>query len=348
MKEKLIIKNFGSVKDAEIELKKVNIFIGPQGSGKSTVAKVISAVMSDAKNRESGSANTQLKEKLIEDLNLSNCFEQNTSIILKSIAGDESLIDKEENVFVVAEPSTAYYSVSNAMYMPAERTVIPLIANASFFFIREQTPIPKYVTDFGLLFQNARAEIKSQKFSFLDDITYHYRDGRDLVELKNGKVITLSESSNGMQTTIPLLLALSWLTSKIKKRAGTKNIYLSIEEPELSLFPSTQNELLKFIFEKIASLDYHLTITTHSPYTLTAINNLIYAYQVGNAHAEIKDIVPKELWLDPDDVGAWFVENGTVRSIMDSDTKQIKAEEIDKISEVLNEEYDRIMDVKFK
>lgn len=348
MKEKLIIKKFGPVRDAEIDLKKVNIFIGPQGSGKSTIAKVISAVMSDAQNRESGSANTQLKEKLKEDLNLSNCFEQNTSIILKSIKGDESLIDQEESVLVVAESAAKYYSVSNAMYMPAERTIIPLIANASFFFIREQTPIPKYVTDFGLLFQNARTEIKSQKFSFLDDITYHYRDGRDLVELKNGKIITLSESSNGMQTTIPLLLALSWLTSKINKRSGNRNIYLSIEEPELSLFPSTQNELLKFIFEKIAPLDYNLTITTHSPYTLTAINNLIYAYQVGNAHAEINDIVPKELWLNPDDVGAWFVENGTVRSIMDSDTKQIKAEEIDKISEVLNEEYDRIMDVKFK
>ncbi len=348
MTEKLIIKNFGPVKDAEIDLKKVNIFIGPQGSGKSTIAKVISAVMSDAQNRESGSASTQLREKLIEDLNLSNCFEESTSIILKSIKGDKSLLGQEESVFVVAEPRVAYYTVSSAMYMPAERTVIPLISNASFFFIREQTPIPKYVTDFGLLFQNARAEIKSQKFNFLDEVTYHYRDGRDLIELKNGKTITLTESSNGMQTTIPLLLALSFLTTKINKRTGDKNIYLSIEEPELSLFPSTQNELLKFIFEKIAALDYNLTITTHSPYTLTAINNLIYAYQVGNAHAEIKDIVPKELWLDPDDVGAWFVENGTVRSIMDGDTKQIKAEEIDKISEVLNEEYDRIMDVKFK
>jgi predicted ATPase len=348
MKEKLVIKNFGPIRDAEIELKKVNLFIGPQGSGKSTIAKVISAVMSDVKNRESGSTDTDLKTKLMEDLNLSSCFEQHTSIVIKSVKGDESLIDVAENVFVVAEPAVVYNRVSNSMYIPAERTLIPLINEASFFFMRENTPIPKYVSDFGLLFQKARAEIKSQKFNFLGEITYHYRDGLDTIELKNGKVIRLSESSNGIQTTVPLLIALSWLTSKVHNRSGDKNIYVSIEEPELSLFPITQNDLLKFIFERIASLDYHLTITTHSPYTLTAINNLLYAYQVGAQNEEVKDIVPQELWLNPTDVGAWYVENGTARSIIDQETNLIKAEKIDGISEVLNAEYDKIMDVKFK
>lgn len=349
MKDKLIIKNFGPVKEAEIELKKVNIFIGPQGSGKSTIAKVINAVMSDVKNRETDPANTQLREKLMDDMNLSNCFERDSQVIIKNAKGDALLISKDENTFMLAEePAAVYQSTSNAMYIPAERTVIPLIAGASFFFIREKTPIPKYVTDFGLLFQKARTDIKSQKFDFLDEIIYHYSDGRDTIELKNGKVIALNESSNGMQTTIPLLLALSWLTSKINNRISNKNIYISIEEPELSLFPVTQNDLLKFIFEKIVPLDYHLTITTHSPYTLTAINNFIYAWQVGNTNADVQQIIPRELWLNPDDVGAWFVENGTVRSIMDSETKQIKAEEIDKVSEVLNNEYDRIMDIKFK
>lgn len=348
MKETLIIKNFGPIRDAAIELRKVNLFIGPQGSGKSTIAKVISAVMSDVENRKSGSTNTNLKAKLMEDMNLSSCFENNTSIIIKRAKGDEPLIDEAENVFVVAEPVVAYATLSNSMYIPAERTLIPLITEASFFFIRENTPIPKYVSDFGLLFQKARAEIKTQKFSFLDGITYHFRDGIDIIELKNGKAIKLSESSNGMQTTVPLLVALSWLTSKVSKRAGSKNIYVSIEEPELSLFPFIQNDLLKFIFERIASLDYQLTITTHSPYTLTAINNLLYAYQVGFQHEEVKDIVPQALWLNPDDVGAWYVENGTIKSIIDEETKLIKAEKIDGISEVLNAEYDKIMDVKFK
>ncbi|AXY76126.1 hypothetical protein D3H65_19980 [Paraflavitalea soli] len=348
MSETLIIKNFGPVRSAEIELKKINIFIGPQGSGKSTIAKVISAVMSDAENRKSGIGNTQLKGKLLEELNLSSFFEEDTSILIKSPKGSEALLDKDENVFVVAESPSVYSRLSNSMYVPAERTLIPLIANSSFFFIREQTPIPRYVTDFGLLFQKARAEIKSRKFNFLDEVTYHYRDGRDILELKNGKFITLSEASNGMQTTVPLLLALDWLTSKIESRVNDKKIYVSIEEPELSLFPFTQNDLLKFVIEKIAPLDFHLSITTHSPYTLTAINNLIYAFQVGSKHLQTNEIVPRELWLDPSGIGAWFVENGTVRSIMDEETQLINTEEIDKISEIIGDTMESLATIKMR
>ncbi|MGL5035609.1 MAG: AAA family ATPase, partial [Microcystaceae cyanobacterium] len=39
--QKIVIKNFGPVKDAEIEIKKVLVLIGEQASGKSTIAKLI-------------------------------------------------------------------------------------------------------------------------------------------------------------------------------------------------------------------------------------------------------------------------------------------------------------------
>ena len=39
--QKIIIKNFGPVQDAEIEIKKVLVLIGEQASGKSTIAKLI-------------------------------------------------------------------------------------------------------------------------------------------------------------------------------------------------------------------------------------------------------------------------------------------------------------------
>ena len=41
MKEKLIIRNFGPIKDVELELGRFNILIGEQATGKSTVAKVL-------------------------------------------------------------------------------------------------------------------------------------------------------------------------------------------------------------------------------------------------------------------------------------------------------------------
>ncbi|MFM6897688.1 MAG: AAA family ATPase, partial [Microcystis panniformis] len=39
--QKIVIKNFGAIEYAEIEIKKVLVLIGEQASGKSTIAKLI-------------------------------------------------------------------------------------------------------------------------------------------------------------------------------------------------------------------------------------------------------------------------------------------------------------------
>ena len=38
----LIIRNIGPIKNAEFDLNKINVFMGPQSCGKSTIAKIIS------------------------------------------------------------------------------------------------------------------------------------------------------------------------------------------------------------------------------------------------------------------------------------------------------------------
>ncbi len=40
--ERLIVKNFGAIKNIELELKKLTVFIGETGAGKSTIAKLVS------------------------------------------------------------------------------------------------------------------------------------------------------------------------------------------------------------------------------------------------------------------------------------------------------------------
>jgi predicted ATPase len=40
--EKLIVKNFGAIRNIEIQLKDLTIFIGETGTGKSTLAKLVS------------------------------------------------------------------------------------------------------------------------------------------------------------------------------------------------------------------------------------------------------------------------------------------------------------------
>ena len=40
MNEQLVVKNFGPIKDTEVIFKRVTVFIGPTGGGKSTLAKL--------------------------------------------------------------------------------------------------------------------------------------------------------------------------------------------------------------------------------------------------------------------------------------------------------------------
>ena len=39
--EKIIVKDFGPIKDLDIEIKRFTVFIGTQGSGKSTISKLL-------------------------------------------------------------------------------------------------------------------------------------------------------------------------------------------------------------------------------------------------------------------------------------------------------------------
>ena len=46
MNEQLVVKNFGPIKDATVDFKRVTVFIGPTGGGKSTLAK-LAAIMGE-------------------------------------------------------------------------------------------------------------------------------------------------------------------------------------------------------------------------------------------------------------------------------------------------------------
>ena len=45
MTEKLTIRNFGPIENVTLNLKTVTVLIGDQGTGKSTIAKVMNAVL---------------------------------------------------------------------------------------------------------------------------------------------------------------------------------------------------------------------------------------------------------------------------------------------------------------
>ena len=172
---------------------------------------------------------------------------------------------------------------------------------------------------------------------------YRYEKLSEMVWLFfDGKTIDLERTSSGQQEVVWILYII------LKLLLEKRSVFIVIEEPEAHLFPETQNQLVEFfgLFAN-AKPDNQLLITTHSPYILTALNNLIYAYQVGQKNPEaVNQLIPKQFWIDPRRVAAYFVENGTVRSIMDDELQHINAEEIDRASDLTNSLHEQLLEVE--
>ncbi len=96
-----------------------------------------------------------------------------------------------------------------------------------------------------------------------------------------------------------------------------------IEEPELNLFPNTQQELIYYMLSVMNSdeRDHQLVLTTHSPYILFSLNNCMMG-------GLVKDNIPEDerskfascqAWIDPKKVSIYEIHNGSLKSIQDED-----------------------------
>ena len=94
-----------------------------------------------------------------------------------------------------------------------------------------------------------------------------------------------------------------------------------IEEPELNLFPKTQQKLIYELISDATNSENQITITTHSPYILFALNNCMMG-------GLVRDNIPEEdrptfesytSWIDPKLVSVYEIQDRTIRRIQDAD-----------------------------
>ncbi len=180
--------------------------------------------------------------------------------------------------------------------------------------------------------------------------SYVYDRGRERIELADGQHVYLRFASSGQQEALWIVLLLFSII--LHSTPAT----VIMEEIEAHLFPFAQRDLTEMVvlaknLRPAPGMPRNAAVlTTHSPYVLAALNNLLYAHQVGTASEgageKVEPIVDRQIWLDPAAVGVWFVEKGEIRSIMDPDLHLIQAEEIDGVSSALRSTFDAIAEVE--
>ncbi len=369
MKEKLVIKNFGPIKSVELELGRFNVLIGEQGTGKSTVAKLLTVLrstffidLSNVTDDETIKRETQLFFEHLKLVEIQNYFNDNTEIQYLCELYSLELKNKMVIIKKRREPLLEESLYNNLNYIPAERILVTTLANSLFALIETGTSLPKLFLRFGDKFQKARKEQTSFDYTNILGIKYIYKDNKDIIILPSGKEIPTQDASSGIQGSVSLLTVFNSITGHGRiKHSHFQNSdklvgYLIIEEPELSCFPETQHKLLKHISKEIAIKEdfgkdyykYRLLITTHSPYILTSLNNMMYAYKIGQLYNDEADkIIEKKYWINPDDVSVYMMlPNGECEDIFDREEGMIKAEKIDEVSRKLNSQFDLLQDIE--
>ena len=166
------------------------------------------------------------------------------------------------------------------------------------------------------------------------------------VETNDGRIIPFPFLSSGQQELLPL-----WLVLEDTIRSGASRQLIYIEEPEAHLFPSAQEAVVEFLSSITSTRsDRRLFITTHSPYVLAKINNLLkagsLARQMGRiAEARISAVAPKESWLAAANTAAYAIVDRKVISIMGEDGL-VDGNYLDSVSEKLSDQFMGLLDIE--
>jgi len=337
--EVIKIYNFGPINEAEVIIKDINIFIGTTSSGKSTVAKLVSIFKGPA--LRNGISFLQFN-KLLADYNIDFKIKGDTKIRYEN---NELYFEVKGQSIDTNFPSKV--STLNPIYVPAERVFFSTISQSIFGLINSNVSLPKWIIDFGAKFEQARNSIKKFSINFLR-ASYEYNEGMDYIQLSNNIKIKLSQASSGLQSVIPLILVIQYNTENNKTG---KDIFV-IEEPELNLYPSSQKDLIEFIINRINQSNDKLIITTHSPYLLTTIDNLIQADQVIRGDPslieEVKSLIPSSYWINFEKVACYYFDNGICRSTLDEEMQSIGPSNIDDISTDLSKTFEKLLALKYQ
>ncbi|MBK9353994.1 MAG: ATP-binding protein [Bacteroidetes bacterium] len=190
-----------------------------------------------------------------------------------------NIIDKKNDVELSKFINVFPLFQKPSIYIPAERIIISLLSQSIYSLIKNKINLPELLLDFAANYEQARNEIKEYKIKFLK-ANYSYKNGKEILEINKQETL-IAEAASGFQTLIPMLLVCEFF---LKDKLSQTYI---IEEPELNLFPTAQKDLIYHLiniinnsYSKEQNTSHDLVMTTHSPYILASLNNLLLAGKI--------------------------------------------------------------------
>lgn len=240
--KKLIIKNIGAISYVEFDVNRINVFIGPQSSGKSTISKILchcqwveKTCFMDDKELEYYQKPGVFYDSLVGYHKMDGFFNKGASI---EYEGEYLTITyKHSSGNTIIKPKDrAAYLYPKISYIPSERNFVAGVPNFSKY--NEGNNVILY---FGYDWSDAKQAIKKLNISKLlnRNVVYENSNDEDYI-LDNGNKLKLVNASSGVQSVLPLYQTILYM--------------LSIPSGKLRvLSPSKENAKRKLI-EKLQSV----------------------------------------------------------------------------------------------
>lgn len=280
---KIRVKNFGPIKeglvdnDGFVDIKKVTVFIGNQGSGKSTIAKLISTCTWIEKALVRG----DLTEKYITKYNrfvktycayqnIQNYFREDTEIryqgeefsliYLNSKLLVSQMIDFSKKNNIIKKNGVNQfqnYLLPKIMYVPSERNLASTLKNANSI-----KGLPQTLYTFIDEYENALNNLKGLIILPIGDVSFEYQKlNNSSFIIGEDYKINISEASSGFQSYVPLHLVSQYLSFGIGIE-GDKSIQaLSVSDikkirKEMEMIMANEdisNVVKNFVLERLTS-----------------------------------------------------------------------------------------------
>ena len=377
------IKNVGPIKDTDkITLNNLMLVIGKQSSGKSTFMKVLchcrwveKALMVDD---ESIATDYGKDKKFLESLMTFHRFNPDFFSSGSYIKYDGEYITIEQNgdesdamITRKREFEDKRYN-TKLCFIPSERNLISAVKNLDRTYKASELDILfNYLLEWDEV-KDFYGTKNPLHLSVARNIQYLNDGGADFIYLSQSeKKLPVFYASSGVQSAMPIEVMVDRYCSFVGEKAGlnkhnwkqisndtNKSNYQSvqffIEEPEQNLYPMSQRDLILNIIKhlvaanKKGNYNSSVVLTTHSPYTLSVLNELMAEANLYVKHTEkpiegVDDFVNYECFMSPQYYSAYYInDNGTFGNLIDSELPMISGVELDGVSDWVEERISKV------
>ena len=261
--------------------------------------------------------------------------------------------------------TSMFSSAEEVIYIPAGRSLLATLSEDMRYLLAQNmdltmrefveliqttrkrfgTKIPEMIKDYT---KTENGQINNmavgQAYSLIQEILkadYTSEEDGEKIYFDERHWVKLMYGSSGQQEALWILLLVFIVILE------NKNAFVIIEEPEAHLFPKAQRKIVNLIALMVNTTKSKVMMTTHSPYILTAANILLYSRKVEEKWSSGTDtIIPRNLRLSYEKTAAYKVggKDRTLVSLLDEETHMIDANYIDSVSEIINEELERLLE----